>query len=405
MTYDAIVIGARVAGSPTAMLLARKGYRVLLLDKTTFPSDTMSTHAIAPVGIARLKRWGVLDRVIRSNCPPVPHWLIDVGPFALDCFPPPVDGITDSYIPRRKVLDTILVEAAGQAGVEVREGFTVQEILMENEQVVGVRGRSAQGELITEKATMVIGADGLRSLLARQVQAPTYHTRPTLNCAYYAYWSGVPLQGGEIYNREHCTIFAFPTNDNLTCLVIEWSVNQFPVIRTDVIGHFMKTLERFTAGLAERVKEGGRQEERFVGTADLPNFFRKPYGPGWALVGDAGLHQDPIMGHGIGKAFRDAELLVDALDEGFSGRQPLLEALADYERRRNEVLLPLYELNYQFATHEPPSQELQQLFQALRTNSTERTNYIGAITGCISPTDFFAPENVARILATANVSL
>ncbi len=403
--YDVIIIGARVAGSPTALLLARKGYRVLLLDKTTFPSDTMSSHAIAPVGIARLKRWGVLDRVIGSNCPPVTHWLIDVGPFVLDCSAPPVDSITDSYIPRRKVLDKILVDAAAEAGAEVREGFTVQEILTDNERVIGVRGRSAKGELVTEKATMVIGADGMRSLLAREVQAPTYHTRPALNCAYYAYWSGIPLQGGEIYNREHCTIFAFPTNDNLTCLVIEWSLDQFLAIRTDVKSHFMRTLELHVESLAERVKEGGRQEERFIGTGDLPNFFRKPYGPGWALVGDAGLHQDPIMGHGIGKAFRDAEMLVDALDEGFSDKRPLLEALADYERRRNEVLLPLYELNYQFATHEPPSQEMQLLFQALRTNPVERTNSLGTITGSISPTEFFAPENMARIIAAANVTL
>jgi flavin-dependent dehydrogenase len=167
--YDAIIVGARCAGSTTAMLLARKGYRVLLLDKATFPSDTISTHIIHPIGLARLKRWGLLDQIISSNCPPISQVNIDLGPFDLQCSMQPVDGVAAAYAPRRYVLDKILVDAAVAAGAELREGFQVQDLLRENDQIVGVKGRSATGELIAEKARMVIGADSKHSLVARQV--------------------------------------------------------------------------------------------------------------------------------------------------------------------------------------------------------------------------------------------
>src|SRR3954462_5508452 len=160
-SYDAIVVGARCARSPTAMLLARKGYRVLLLDKASFPSDTLSVHYIHQPGVASLARWGLLDRVIASNCPSVRRQRIDFGPFALVGEAPPVDGIAEGYAPRRTVLDQILVEAAAAAGAEVREHFSVQEILVDGERVTGIRGRDADGATVTEHARIVIGADGL----------------------------------------------------------------------------------------------------------------------------------------------------------------------------------------------------------------------------------------------------
>src|SRR5690349_11462940 len=141
--YDAIVVGARCAGSPTAMLLARKGYRVLLLDRASFPSDTLSVHYIHQPGVAALARWGLLETVIATGCPPVRQQRIDLGPFALVGAPSPADGIADAYAPRRTVLDTILIEAAAAAGAEVRQRFSVQEILMDGERVTGIRGRDA----------------------------------------------------------------------------------------------------------------------------------------------------------------------------------------------------------------------------------------------------------------------
>src|SRR5581483_7646777 len=346
--YDAIVVGARCAGSPTAMLLARKGYRVLLVDRATFPSDILSTHYIHQPGVAQLARWGLLEPVVASNCPPITRALCDFGPFALTGSAPPAGEVAEAYCPRRTILDKILVDAAVAAGAELRPGFSVQEMLADGERVSGIRGRGASGGPVTEQARIVIGADGLRSVVARAVQAPTYHERPTLTCGYYSYWSGVPDEGVELYPRDGRAILAFPTNDGLLCLAVQWLHHEFHAFRADVEGNFLQTLE-LAPGLAERVR-GGRREERFLGTADLPNFFRKPYGPGWALVGDAGYHKDPHTGEGITDAFRDAELLADAIDAGLAGRQPLDEALADYERRRNAVAMPLYELTCELAS-------------------------------------------------------
>src|ERR1051326_4145533 len=157
--YDVIVVGARCAGSPTAMLLARKGYRVLLVDKATFPNDVPRGHFIHPAGVVRLQRWGVLDQLVASNCPAISTYRLDVGPFALVGSPPPVDGIARAYGPRRKVLDHLLVEAAASAGVEVRAGFAVEELLLEGERVTGIRGHTAGGTLVTERARLVVGAD------------------------------------------------------------------------------------------------------------------------------------------------------------------------------------------------------------------------------------------------------
>ena len=399
--YDAIVIGARCAGSPTAMLLAQRGYRVLLVDKATFPSDTMSTHYIHPQGVARLKRWGLLEWVIDSNCPPIAQATFDLGPFTLMAATLPVDGVAAGYGPRRTVLDTLLVEAAVKAGAELREGFSVKELMMDGDRVTGIRGRSAGGTAVTEAAHLVIGADGMRSLVARNVQAPEYHRVPSLSCGYYSYWSGIEIAGVEFYPRQGSTLLAFPTNDGLVCVACIWPHDLFPTFRADIEGNFNKTLDLAPA-LAERVRVG-RREERFVGTADAPNFFRKPYGPGWALVGDAGYHKDPILAHGISDAFRDAELLAEAVHAGLSGQQSLEEALAEYEQRRNQAVMPFYELTIQFARLEPPTSEMQQLFAAMRVNQEATDRYFATIEGTISPADFFSPENIGQIMEQAGL--
>jgi flavin-dependent dehydrogenase len=393
--YDAIVVGARCAGSPTAMLLARKGYRVLLVDKARFPSDTLSVHYIHQPGIARLKRWGLLDAVVASNCPPVRTQRFDAGPFALTGAPPPASGVADGYSPRRTVLDKLLIDAAAAAGAEVRERFMVDGLVMDGDRVTGVRGHTAGGAIVTEQARIVVGADGLHSRVARIVGAPAYEIRPALTCAYYAYWSDVPTAGVELYARPDRMILAGPTNDDQTLVIIYWPQTAFREVRADIAGNFLQALD-LAPGLSERVR-AGRRAERFRGTADLPNLFRTPCGPGWALVGDAGYHKDPITAQGITDAFRDAELLAEAIDDGFSGRRTLADALADYERRRNEAVMPMYELTCELAVLQPPSPKMQRLFAALRQDQTQTDRFFGAIAGTVPIAEFFAPENVARI--------
>lgn len=405
--YDAIIIGARCAGSPTAMLLARRGYRVLLVDRAAFPSDIMSTHYIHQTGVAQLKQWGLLERVTASNCPPIRQVHFEIGPFesghhfTLKGAAPPAGDVAEAYCPRRRVLDTALVDAAVAAGAELQENFLVQEILMEGDRVTGIRGRTRGGATVTEKARMVIGADGLHSTVARAVQAPKYNEQPSLSCGYYTYWSGFPTESAEVYQMERRYVVLFPTNDNLTCIGAGWPVEEFHSYRADIRRNYLKTL-----ALAPRVAErmsGAKQEERFVGTADLPNFFRKPYGPGWALVGDAGYHKDPITGQGITDAFKSAQLLAEAIDAGFSGRQPLEQALAGYEQNRNEAAMPIYNMNCDMARQEPPPPEMIDLFTALEGNQEETNRFVDTIAGTVPVPEFFAAENIHRIMEKAGM--
>jgi flavin-dependent dehydrogenase len=396
--YDVIVVGARCAGSPTALLLARQGYRVLLVDRATFPSDTISTHFIRMPGIVQLQRWGLLERVAASNCPPIRKLMTHHGDFALTGTPPRrPDGLA-SYGPRRTRLDTILVQAAAEAGAEVRTGFTVQDLLLEGDRVVGMRGHTRGGQTVTERARLVIGADGKHSLVARCVQAAPYREVPALACAYYAYWADVPTDCFEMYTlaEQQRVLLVLPTNDAQVMILVGALAEDFPAYRADIAGTFWRGLG-LVPGLAERVR-AGRQVERFVGTADVANYFRTPCGPGWALVGDAGYHRDPTPAWGIADAFVHAGLLAEAVDAGLSGRQPLDTALAGYHSQRDEGALPGYDATLRVARIPLPSQEELDLRAALRHNQADTDRFFGMFNGSVTSAEFFAPENIARIM-------
>ena len=365
--YDAIVIGARCAGSPTAMLLARRGYRVLLLDRCAFPNDTFRNHFIQHPGAVLLQRWGLLEQVAVSNCPPIRTIITDLGDGPLADAIESSAGVNGTYAPRRFVLDKILVDAAVAAGAELRERFTVHDLLWEAGRVAGIRGRTHSGTIVTEHARIVIGADGAHSLVAKTVQAARYNEHPALTFGYYSYFSGVPVQGNEVWLRPAHAYINFPTNDGLTCVAVQAPAAGFAAFRADIAANFFQALDQVPE-LAARVRAGQR-EERWYGTADLPNYFRRPYGSGWALVGDAGYHKDPILAQGISDAFRDAELLAEALDEGFNGRAPLNAALAAYEQRRNAAAVPAYEANLAAASFTPFPPEVLAQRAALRAAS------------------------------------
>jgi len=399
--YDVIVVGARCAGSPTAMLLARKGYRVLLVDRATFPSDTVSTHLIHPPGVAALRRWGLLDSLVAAGCPPIDTYAFDMGPFVISGSPG-TEASPVSYSPRRTVLDTLLVEAAAQSNVDVRTGFAVEEVLFDGDRrVSGIRGRSKGGQPVVEHARVVVGADGLHSLVARTVGAEQYHEKPVLEAAYYTYWSGLPMNGRfEAYDRGDRAWAAWPTNGDLTLVIVGWPYAEFEANRTDIEGHYLKAFER-APGFQERLRAATR-EERFVGAA-VPNFFRKPFGPGWALVGDAAYNKDYITAQGISDAFRDAELCTNALHESFSGAGTFDAAMRAYQVTRDEQVLPIYEFTCQFASFTPPTAEMQQLFGAIRGSQEAMDGFARVVAGVTSPAEFFSSDNVARIFAAAGV--
>ena len=398
--YDVIVIGARCAGSPTAMLLARKGYKVLLVDKAEFPSDTISTHIIWPPGASRLKRWGLLEKVASTGAPLINRLSFDVGPFALRGSLPPFEGVSDCYAPRRTFLDKILVDAAVEAGVELWENSSVTGLRFNDDgRVTGISCRPRTGKEKRVSARMIIGADGRNSVVAREVGALKYNEAPVLACWYYAYWSGLATDEIVFCLRPNRAIGAISTNDGMVCVVVSSPVREFDKWRGDLEGNYSRSLE-LTPDLSQRLK-GSKRESRIVGTADIPNFFRKPYGPGWALVGDAGYHKDPIGAQGISDAFRDAELLANAVDAGLSGRRPIDDALDDYERSRNEAVEAMYEFNCRMASHEPPPPEMQQIFGALRGNQSDTDRFMGTLAGTVPVQEFFSPENTQRMLGRA----
>ncbi|MGD8394010.1 MAG: NAD(P)/FAD-dependent oxidoreductase [Candidatus Eiseniibacteriota bacterium] len=397
-SFDAIVVGARCAGSPVAMLLARLGYQVLLLDRARFPSDTVSTHLIHPPGVAALERWGLLDRLVATGCPPITAYSFDFGPFVISGAP----GTQESpvaYAPRRTVLDKLLVDAAMEAGAEVREGFAVDEVVIEEGRVAGVRGRDAAGRVVTEKARVVVGADGIHSAVAKAGGAERYNEKPRLLAAYYTYFRGVSNNDRfETYVRPHRGIAAWPTNDDLTVVIAGWPFAEFAANKKDIEKNYLKTLE-LAPDFAGRVRQA-RREERFYGTA-VPNFFRKPFGPGWALVGDAGYTKDFITAQGISDAFRDAGLCANALHEVFSGKRSFDDAMGGYQATRDQHVLPMYEFTAQLASLEPPSPELQRILGAVHGNQAAMDGFAQVNSGVTSPAEFFSEENVQWIFQSA----
>jgi len=380
--YDVIVIGARVAGASTAMLLARQGLDVLLVDRAAFPSDTLSTHQVQLPGVARLRRWGLLDALDAAGTPPARRVRYDAGDVVLDgCFPEH-DGVDALYSPRRRLLDAMLVDAARAAGAEVRERFAVDELLLDDGRVCGVRSGAVQ-----ERARLVVGADGRHSLVARAVRAAAYHVRPPQTVGYYTYWAGVPLNGGELYARPRRLVGAWPTNDGLTITYVAAPHDDLAHFRADPEGAVRRSLD-LAGDLGERVRAGERAD-RVFGSADLQNRFRAPHGPGWALVGDAGLLMDPVTGQGIADAFRDAELLANAVAAG---------SLAAYRAARDRAALPMYELTMDVASMAPPRPEQRMLLEAIAARPDEINRFFGVLTGAVPPADYFTPRNLLRLI-------
>jgi 2-polyprenyl-6-methoxyphenol hydroxylase-like FAD-dependent oxidoreductase len=383
------------------MLLARRGFKVLLVDKATFPSDTISTHILWPHGTEVFGRWGLMPRLAATGTPPICRRMtFDVGPFALAGTIPDANDGNGGFCPRRTVLDSLLANAATESGVELREGFVVDELLITDDVVVGIRGHARGGTRIEERARIVIGADGVNSFVARAVPALEYEVRPVAACGYYSYFSGVRQDDIELYVRDHLAFGGAPTTDGLHLVMVNWPASDFTTVRADIDGHVWRALAA-APDFAARVREG-RREERWYGTAGVPGYFRKPYGNGWALVGDASYNRDPITAQGISDAFIDAELLVEALSAALTAKGAFDELLAAHEAARNERVRPMYEFTNQLAALEPPPPEMRALFSALHGNQDATNAFLSAITGAIPIADFLSLENLARIMAAAS---
>ena len=332
--YDAIIVGARAAGAATAMLLARRGLRVLVVDRARYGSDTLSTHALMRPAVMQLDRWGLLDTVLASGAPPVRRAVFHYpdARVALDIEP--------LYAPRRTVLDALLVDAAIAAGAEVRFGVVVEELLRDDSgRVIGIAG-----EDLSERADIVIGADGIRSIVAAEVDAPFTREAKAGGACVFAYFRGVDAEGYEWVYGDRVASGLIPTNDGEVCVFVGGSALRFRRdVQPDLERGFVQILAESSPDVAVRVARGERTT-RLRGFAGVRGYARKPFGPGWALVGDAGYFRDPITTHGITDAFRDAELLTRAITG--------LSTFAEYEATRDAVTRDLFEVTERIAAYD-----------------------------------------------------
>jgi 2-polyprenyl-6-methoxyphenol hydroxylase-like FAD-dependent oxidoreductase len=357
--YDVIVVGARSAGAPLAMLLARAGHSVLLVDRTRFPSDTISTHWILRHGVRLLASWNLLDILAVSGCPPIEHVRVRLGDTVLSGIPSGTDGPAVTYAPRRTVLDALLVDTARSAGCEVREQVSVRDVIWDDGTVVGVCGRDAEGRPWEARARLVVGADGRNSTVARAVGARPAEDRGPLAATAYCYWSGVPADGAEIIIGQRRGVSSWPTHDGLTVVGLTCPREEF-LNRKQSTEHVYLRLLGQLPGVRERLAAGVREGPVHAATS-LRNFRRHSHGPGWVLAGDAGHHMDPIGAHGISDAFTDAQNLATAAHEGLTGTTGLDEALARYCKRRTAERAATFDFVCRQASLQPADDAFQRL--------------------------------------------
>jgi flavin-dependent dehydrogenase len=342
MTYDVLVIGGRVAGASLALLLARKGHRVLMVDRDPFPSDTLSTHLLVPGAVARLGGLGLLDDVEAAGYRRIGRirtWIDDC------CIEGPI-GPQGSYslAPRRSVLDGLLVDRAVRAGAEFRERTSAEALVEEGGHVVGAVLRSPAGARGELRARVVVGADGRHSKVADWTRAARYHVVPPLRPVYYGYYRGlepVPEPAVELWFARGEMGFVFPMRPGEDCIALEIPPEDFETFRSHPQAAFEARV-RTLYGMGRRMLTA-TLEGRILGTKGVENQFRKPYGAGWALTGDAGYLKDPSTGLGIGDALTQSTMLAEALDAYLSGAD-WEESLSGFHRRRDQLVMPDYGL-------------------------------------------------------------
>ncbi|MGW0774865.1 NAD(P)/FAD-dependent oxidoreductase [Streptomyces sp. NPDC002835] len=393
--FDAIVVGARCAGAPTAMLLARAGHRVLMLDRAGFPSDTLSTHLVHQPGVAALARWGVLDAVRATGCPPLDRAVYEVADIRLEGCGRGVEGQRAGYAPRRHVLDALLIDAAVAAGVDFRERSAVTRLLHDDTgRVIGVEG-THQGRPFTERAALVIGADGMRSTVGRLAKAPFTTRDDRLTCAYYGYWEDVPATL-ELYESPGSWVAAVPTNNGATLVLTYFPQSRFDEVRTDPRAAHLRQVRATAPALYDRL-DGKRRVERLRGTGDQQNFFRQATGPGWALVGDAGHHKDSITARGISDAFLQAEALVRQVGGQLGGDPGKLdEALRNYAEERDTFLAAGYQATLSVAQLAPHEQRLS-LLRAVGKDPELTAIYFDMVAGIGTIGALYTPKLLALL--------
>jgi flavin-dependent dehydrogenase len=354
--HDVVIVGGRVAGSATAMLLAHLGHDVVIVDQASFPSDTVSTHSIARSGVVQLRRWGLVDEVLASGAPAIRQVTFNAAGESTRRTIKDKAGVDFLVAPRRYLLDTLLATAAEHAGAELHTGITVTGLQRDGGgRVVGVSGHDRTGDRVQIGARYVIGADGLRSRVAGLVDATINETGRAGGAAQYTYYAGSPWTDIEFFVAERSFAGVFPTHDGQACIWVCTPSADAKAVRRRTgsrVEAFGQLLERSAPELAERLRHA-RRTSPVQGMLRQPNQLRQAFGPGWALVGDAGYYRDAITAYGISDAFRDAEFLAVALDRALNGDGEEVTALSAYQQHRDQALREIFEITCRLAAYPP----------------------------------------------------
>jgi len=365
--YDAVVVGARCAGASTALLLARQGLSVLLIDQDRRGADTLSTLALMRAGVLQLHRWGLLDQVRAAGTPAITRTSFIYGDETITVPIKPKDGVDALYAPRRTVIDALLAEAASASGADVVFGLRLVDLERAPDgRVVGAVLEERGEGMRRVGAGIVIGADGRWSTVVRLVHAATYHEGRHACGVLYTFWPGLENGRSRWYYRPGTSAGVIPTNDGMALVFAAMPQERFAdEIPADVEGGYRRVLAECTPELSAELAEK-TPSERLRGFLGPPGYLRQSHGPGWALVGDAGYFKDPITAHGISDAMRDAELLARAVGRGSDG------ALADYQSTRDELSRELFEITDTIAAFEWDLERLKPLhLQLSKTMNNE----------------------------------
>ena len=379
--YDVVIAGARAAGAATAMLLAREGMRVLVVDPARRGSDTLSTLALMRTGVLQLHRWGALDRIRAAGTPPIRTTTFYYGDDeAVEVAIKERDGVGALYAPRRTVLDEVLVDAAEEAGAEVRHGVSLEGLLWDaSGRTKGAFVASRDRTVASIEADLVIGADGRRSKVARLAGAEVRHLSPNTTATIYGFWPGLELEGYHWIYREGVGAGVIPTNGGEACVFVGMPPATFHAQRREGLeGLYFRLLASASPEIAERVRASGAKP-KLRGFPGAPGVLRRPVGPGWALVGDAGYFKDPITAHGISDALRDAELLARAATTGTPA------AFAEYGATRDRLSRGLIEVTDRLASLEWTLAEAKELHLRLSREMSAEAQYVAGLDDRFAP--------------------
>ncbi|MFL6081136.1 MAG: NAD(P)/FAD-dependent oxidoreductase [Ornithinibacter sp.] len=378
--YDVVVVGARVAGASTAMLLARAGARVALVDRAGYGSDTVSTHGLVRAGVLQLSRWGLLGELVATGVPPIRHSHFHYADGESDRVSVRAGaGVDALYAPRRTVLDRLLVDAAAAAGVDVLHGMSVTRLLHDRGgRVGGVRARSRAGRPVDLRARITVGADGIRSTVARQAGASVLRQGRSRGAFLYRYYADARPDGYELAWGVGAAAGFTPTNDGLTCVFVGAPPARLRALRREGTERaFTTLLEGVAPRLTDRVRSAAPVGP-MRGWAGEPGVVRRSWGPGWALVGDAGYVKDPISMHGMSDALRDAELLADEVLEALSGAVPEAVALARYQGLRDQLSWSLFDATEALASYEWDLDQVRVVLRQVSAAMSEEVDHLQA---------------------------